>query len=70
MAKNTEKNSTLQHGGARKGAGRPRLHGTAITKTVAASVPEPLINGLDRWAKTQGLTRSQAVTEAIRRLVG
>ena len=62
MAKKT------QHGGARKGAGRPaNPEGRAVT--VVASVPETLVASLDRVAQTEGWNRSRAVTEAIRGLV-
>lgn len=54
-------------GGARAGAGRKRLYGRALTVTVAAAVPGPLVAKLDRWADSRGLTRSQAVAELIRR---
>ena len=57
-----------QHGGKRKGAGRkPSPEGKAVL--VTASVPESLVNGLDRLADSKGWNRSQAITEAIRGLV-
>jgi hypothetical protein len=57
-----------QHGGARKGAGRPvNPEGQAVT--VVASVPESLVDGLDSLAKAEGWNRSRAVTEAIRALL-
>jgi metal-responsive CopG/Arc/MetJ family transcriptional regulator len=62
MAKKT------QHGGARKGAGRPaNPEGKAVT--VVVSVPESLVTGLDAVADAEGWNRSRAVTEAIRGLV-
>jgi metal-responsive CopG/Arc/MetJ family transcriptional regulator len=58
----------MQHGGARKGAGRPaNPEGKAVT--VVASVPESLVAALDAVAETEGWNRSKAVTEAIRGLV-
>lgn len=66
MAKKPEKSAV---GGARPGAGRKRLYGKSETQTIAAAVPVPLVGQLDKWAEGQSLTRSQAVAEAIRRLV-
>ena len=56
------------HGGSRKGAGR-KSGPDGPTRTVAASVPESLIEKLDKYADSKGLNRSQAVTAAIRALV-
>jgi hypothetical protein len=58
----------LQHGGARKGAGR-KAGPEGPTMLVAATVPETLVERLDAHAKQKGWNRSQAVTEAIRQLV-
>ncbi len=53
-----------QHGGTRKGAGRPpKEHGKAVT--IAVTVPEDLAGELDAFAKAKGWTRSKAVTEAL-----
>jgi hypothetical protein len=53
-----------QHGGARKGAGRPpKEDGKAVV--IAASVPEDLAGQLDKFAKAKGWSRSRAVTEAL-----
>lgn len=53
-----------QHGGARKGAGRPpKEDGKAVV--IAASVPEDLAGELDLFAKAKGWSRSRAVTEAL-----
>lgn len=69
-AKKPGNNESSGPGGAREGAGRKRLYGEKIaTTTVAAAVPVPLLVRLDKWAAAHGLTRSRAVTEAIRRLV-
>jgi hypothetical protein len=58
-----------QHGGKRKGAGRKTgPDGPAVM--VAVSVPESLVERLDRLADKNGWGRSQAVTEAIRGFVG
>jgi hypothetical protein len=56
------------HGGARKGAGRkPSADGPTVV--VAASIPGTLVERLDALAAEKGWNRSQAVTEAVRRLV-
>lgn len=58
-----------EHGGKRKGAGRKvGPDGPAIM--VAVSVPESLMERLDRLADKNGWGRSQAVTESIRAFVG
>jgi hypothetical protein len=58
------------HGGARKGAGRPPKNADeGRTKVVAASIPEGLVAQLDALAEQRGWNRSEAVTEAVRRLV-
>ena len=44
-------------------------HPEGPTVVVAASVPEALIAKLDELAEQRGWNRSEAVTEAIRRLV-
>lgn len=55
-------------GGKRPGSGRKvGLEGRAIV--VAASIPESLVEGLDRVAEAEGWNRSRAVTEAVRMLV-
>jgi hypothetical protein len=59
-----------QHGGARPGAGRKPAHPEGPGETISASVPAALVARLDQLAERRGWTRSQAVTEAIRRLVG
>jgi hypothetical protein len=57
-----------QHGGARKGAGRPpKEDGKAVV--IAASIPEDLAGELDGFAKAKGWSRSKAVAEAIRGLL-
>jgi hypothetical protein len=57
-----------QHGGKRKGAGRPvNPEGPAVT--VVASVPSSLVERMDELAGKQGWSRSEAVTNAIRGLV-
>jgi hypothetical protein len=57
------------HGGARKGAGRPPKDAAGKTMVVAASIPEGLVTQLDALAEQRGWNRSQAVTEAVRRLL-
>jgi hypothetical protein len=56
-------------GGKRPGAGRPtNPEGPAVT--VAVSVPEPLVRELNELAEQKGWSRSEAVTNAIRKLLG
>jgi hypothetical protein len=60
-----------QHGGKRKGAGRKIANPTEGKVTViAASVPSGLIDELDGLATERGWNRSQAITEAVRKLLG
>jgi hypothetical protein len=58
-----------QHGGARAGAGRRPTNPEGKTVVVAASVPESLLAKLNSLAEVNEWSRSEAVTEAIRRLV-
>jgi hypothetical protein len=59
---------TAQHGGKRKGAGRPpKEHGKAVT--IAVTVPDDLAAKLDSFAQAKGWSRSKAVTVALRALV-
>ena len=53
-----------QHGGARKGAGRPPKQ-DGKTVVIAASVPAALAGELDTFAESKGWSRSKAVTEAL-----
>ena len=62
--KGTKKNG---RGGARPGSGRPPSDDPPVV--VGGRVPTSLVVKFDRWARANGLNRSQAVTEAIRRLV-
>jgi hypothetical protein len=60
-----------QHGGKRKGAGRKVANPEEGKATVvAASVPSGLVEDLDALAAERGWNRSQAITEAVRRLIG
>jgi hypothetical protein len=59
-----------QHGGKRKGAGRKVANPEGKTTVVAASVPSELIEELDGLAAKRGWNRSQAITEAVRRMLG
>jgi hypothetical protein len=59
-----------KHGGKRKGAGRKPANPEGRTVTVAASVPEGLVEQLGKLAEKKGWNRSQSITEAIRRLLG
>jgi hypothetical protein len=56
-------------GGKREGAGRkPGPEGKSVV--LAASVPSELVEQLDQLRAKKGWNRSQAVTEAIRGLLG
>jgi len=58
-------------GGKREGAGRKLANPSeGPTKTMAASVPESLLTQLDAIAKQNDWSRSEAVTRAIRGLIG
>ena len=54
------------HGGKRAGAGRKPQYDEAVM--IAALIPTKLRDKLDRFAKSRGLSRSQAIVEAIRQL--
>jgi hypothetical protein len=57
------------HGGKREGAGRKAgPEGKAVV--LAVSVPSELAEQLDERREKEGWSRSQAVTEAIRGLLG
>lgn len=58
-----------QRGGKREGAGRPPADPKEKAQVLAVSVPGPLVVALEKVAKRNGWNRSQAATEAIRRLV-
>jgi len=57
-----------KHGGKRPGAGRP-ANPEGRTITISVSVPEGVVHGLKALAKTEGWSKSKAVTEAIRGLL-
>jgi hypothetical protein len=63
------KKKTATHGGSREGAGRKPSHPEGATVVIAATIPEALKTRLDEFAEAKGWNRSQAITEAIRRLV-
>ena len=56
------------HGGKRPGAGR-KPHPEGATMVIAVSVPGVLVERLDSLAVEKSWNRSEAVTEAIRRLL-
>jgi hypothetical protein len=62
------KKKVPEHGGAREGAGR-KVGPEGPTVVVAASIPESLVQQLDELAEKNGWKRSQAITEAVRRLL-
>lgn len=55
---------------AKPKAGRQIEHPEGRQIPLPVGVPEKLVAKLDKWRDSRGLNRSQAVTEAIRRLVG
>ena len=57
------------HGGRRAGAGRKLTNPEGRTMTVTASVPEGLLAKLDALAEERDWSRSEAITQAVRRLV-
>jgi hypothetical protein len=59
----------LTRGGKREGAGRP-VGPDGPSTTVAVSVPNSLVERLDALAEKEGWNRSEAVTLAIRSLLG
>jgi hypothetical protein len=61
--------ATKQHGGKREGAGRPSTNPEGPTALMSVRVPAALIAKLDELAEQRGWNRSQAVSEAVRRLV-
>ena len=62
----TPSRKKTSHGGKRVGAGRKPNYVNPVM--IAALVPTKLRDKLDSFAKANGLSRSQAVVEAIRRL--
>ncbi|HEX3997122.1 MAG TPA: hypothetical protein VHX65_01060 [Pirellulales bacterium] len=59
-----------QHGGKREGAGRKVTNPDGPAVVLAASVPSGLVEALDAYRKCEQCSRSEAVTRAIRALVG
>lgn len=47
----------------------PKISSEGAAVVVAVSVPGKLMTALEKWRKREGLNKSQAVTEAIRRLL-
>ena len=58
------------HGGKRPGAGRPQASPDGPAQILAVSVPSGLVAQLDARAEKEGWGRSEAVTRAIRGLLG
>lgn len=69
MEKKPEKPRETSWGGRRTGAGRKVANPEGPVESVGVSIPAALMAELDAVATERGWTRSQAVTEAIRRLV-
>ena len=59
-----------QHGGKRAGAGRKVASPEGRAVLVAVTVPSGLVEALDAYAAKEQCSRSEAVTRAIRGLVG
>jgi hypothetical protein len=57
------------HGGKRVGAGRKPAHPEGATMLVTVSVPSGLVERLDALAGDKGWNRSEAFTEAVRRIL-
>ena len=55
-----------KHGGKRVGAGRKPIEGKTVL--VAARIPTKLRDKLERIAKSKGISRSQVIVEALRKL--
>ena len=56
-------------GGKREGAGRKPANPEGITTRVLICVPKTLVDDITSYAASQSISRSAAVTEAIRRLL-
>jgi hypothetical protein len=59
------KKKKLQHGGARKGAGRPRKAEGSKVVTLTVTVPSELAANLETFVEAKRWKRSKAVTEAL-----
>jgi hypothetical protein len=66
MAKKKKK---ATHGGARPGAGRPKVYQQASTPT-SIQFEQATLDALDKRAEELGITRSAAVQEAIKAWLG
>ncbi len=60
----------MQHGGKREGAGRKVASPEGPAKVLAVSVPQGLVEALDTYCNREQFSRSEAVTRAIRDLLG
>ena len=69
MAKKSVKGRGIAWGGRRAGAGRKIVNPEGAVEAVSVAVPRRLMQTLDKWAGEHELNRSQAVTEAVRRMV-
>ena len=58
-----------KHGGIRDGSGRTMAHPEGSTMAITVRVPEVLVQKLDSLAEKREISRSQAVTEAIREVL-
>lgn len=55
-------------GGAREGSGRPVQSEDGKTVTISATIPEGILESVDNYCKTHGITRSAATVQAYRML--
>jgi metal-responsive CopG/Arc/MetJ family transcriptional regulator len=55
-----------KHGGRRAGAGAPRKYGEErLTRAVTVTLPEDLLEELDREADRDGVSRSELITRQL-----
>ena len=60
----TKSSRNGSRGGAREGAGRPKLEDAGVS--VSGRIPPTVVKKLDAKAKRLGITRSQAVSVAVK----
>ena len=60
---------TMEHGGAREGAGRKHKWGEESVR-LFVSAPAGLVDKLEKYANKKGLSRSEAAVVAIAKEVG
>ena len=55
-----------KHGGARPGSGRPRTDSPTKTVKIGVTIPGSIVADVDTIAATNEMSRSAAVTQALR----